>query len=362
MPLPAGAARRLGDPRMRIPGHINALQFSPTGTTLVSATSGELRGWDPRTGKVLFRLDFPSDGSVDSGRLTSRDTFLLMVRPNSGQSHELRQYAFGTGKLVSRSPGLKFDNSQRTAFAADGTLMAAVHNEALAVHDTATGKEKWRESLPAEAVTDCQFFPDGSAVAVAGKGEVRLFAAATGKPGLALKATVTGKAANVPPPGGGRGRDWVSDLAISADGKWLAASVGEDEDVVLCWDVKAGPVKHQFRPAGKPIGFSPDGSELATVSRRGRHVLGHGNRQASPPVRRPAGRRPPVAGREDAGRRDRRRGHAHRRRHRQAPAALGRPAGAADRPRVRRSQPPPGPAGRLGRVGRVGPEDRLRHA
>src|SRR3954454_18589860 len=55
MPVPAGAARRLGDPRMRILGHINALQFSPKGTTLVSATSGELRGWDPRTGKVLFR-------------------------------------------------------------------------------------------------------------------------------------------------------------------------------------------------------------------------------------------------------------------------------------------------------------------
>jgi WD40 repeat protein len=264
MPLPAGAARRLGDTRMRILGHINALQFSPTGTTLVSATSGELRGWDPRTGKVLFRLDFPAGVSVDSGRLTSRDTFLLMVRPNSGQSQELRQYAFGTGKLVSRSPGLKFDNSQRTAFAADGTLMVVVHNEALSVHDTATGKEKWRQPLPADAVPDCQFFPDGSTVAVAGKGEVRLFATASGKPGVAMKATITGNAANIPPPGG-RGADWVSDLAISGDGRSLAASVGEDEDVVLCWDTKAGTVKHQFRPAAKPIGFSPDGSELATV-------------------------------------------------------------------------------------------------
>ena len=58
--LPAGAARRLGTTAMRISGNVNALQFSPKGTTLVSATSGELRGWDPRTGKVLFRLPFPS--------------------------------------------------------------------------------------------------------------------------------------------------------------------------------------------------------------------------------------------------------------------------------------------------------------
>jgi len=86
MAVPTGAVRRLGDQRMRIVGTVRALQFSPRGTTLVSATSGELRGWDPRTGKVLFRLNFPEDASVESGRLTSRDTFLLLVRPHSGNS------------------------------------------------------------------------------------------------------------------------------------------------------------------------------------------------------------------------------------------------------------------------------------
>jgi WD40 repeat protein len=57
----------------------------------------------------------------------------------------------------------------------------------------------------------------------------------------------------------------VSDLAASRDGRWLAASVGEDEDTVLCWDVKSAQVKHRLEPAGKPLGFKPDGSELATV-------------------------------------------------------------------------------------------------
>ena len=60
---------------------------------------------------------------------------------------------------------------------------------------------------------------------------------------------------------GNRERDTVSDLVIANDGKWLAASVGEDEDVVLCWGVKAGNVKHRLKPAGKPVGFTPDGSE-----------------------------------------------------------------------------------------------------
>jgi WD40 repeat protein len=263
--LPAGALRRLGDPRMRILSSIKALQFSPKGTTLVSATAGELRGWDPRTGKVLFRLNFPGDASIDSGRLTSRDTFGLLVRPHAGNSQEFRQYAFGTGKLVSRSPELKFQNTQRTAYAPDGTLMVAVENGALAVHDTATGAEKWRETLSAEQVTDAYFFPDGSMVAVALKGEAKLFAGTTGKPAGTFKALPQTIDPRLTDPVGIRNGDHVSDLTASADGRWLAASVGADEDTVLCWDVKTAEVKHRLEPAGKPLGFKPDGSELATV-------------------------------------------------------------------------------------------------
>lgn len=264
VPLPTGVLRRLGTPAMRIPGNVNALQFSPKGTTLVSATSGELRGWDPRTGKVLFRLPFPDEASVDAGRLTSRDTFVLLVRPHqSGGSFEFRQYAFVTGKLLSRSPAVKIEHSQRSAFAVDGSLAAIVHNAALCVHDTATGAEKWRESLPAEAVADAVFFHDGATIALAGKGEVKLFATATGKPTGTLKAAAaTGNAAD-----GKRARDDVTDLAVSADSKWLAASVGEDEDTVLLWDVKGAKVRDPLKPARKPLGFNADGSELATVNR-----------------------------------------------------------------------------------------------
>jgi WD40 repeat protein len=264
--LPAGAVRRLGDQRMRILSNINALQFSPKGTTLVSATSGELRGWDPRTGRVLFRFYFPADSSVDSGRLTSRDTFVLMVRLDAGGGQELRQYAFGTGKLVSRSPSTKFENHQHTAYSVDGGRLAVVHNEALCLHDTITGTEKWREPLPAQSVGDCQFFPDGGTIALASKGEVKLFAAATGKLIDTLSAAIKPKEEKVLPPGG-REHDAISDLKVSADGKWLAASVGEDEEVVVFWDVKASTVKHRLKLAGKPIGFAANGFELATVYR-----------------------------------------------------------------------------------------------
>jgi WD40 repeat protein len=260
LPLPPGAVRRLGDPRMRIPGHVNALQFSPRGTTLVSASSSELRGWDPKTGKVLFRLAYPSEGSVDSGRLTSRDTFALLVRPNSGAQYEFRHYEFGTGKLLAKSPGVRIEQTQHTAYSVDGTRMAVVHNESLCLHDTATGAEKWRAPIPAEAVGGCQILMDGSAVALALRGEVQLFATATGKPTMTLK---VGTRADKPKQAGAR--DVLSDLICSTDGKWLAVSVGDDAEEVCYWEVSSGTVKHRLKPAGKPIGFTPDGTELIST-------------------------------------------------------------------------------------------------
>jgi WD40 repeat protein len=262
--LPAGAARRLGDTRMRIPGHINGFRISPKGTTLITATSGELRGWDPKTGKVLFRLGFPNEAWVDSGRLTTDDCLALLVRPNSGSSYESRRYEFGTGKLLTRSPSLTLDSTQHTAFSADGKLLAAVHNEALCLRDAATGAEKWREGLPAQSVGDCQFFHDGATIAVAMRDEVKLFATATGKLTKALRVGHVEEPKKAGANPNGKQKDFVSDLCTSADGKWLAASVGDDADLVFCWDVTTGTLKHRLKPAGKPVGFTRDGSELAT--------------------------------------------------------------------------------------------------
>ncbi|HEX3151385.1 MAG TPA: WD40 repeat domain-containing protein [Gemmataceae bacterium] len=259
LPLPPGASRRLGDPRMRILGHINALQFSPKGTTLVSATSGELRGWDPRTGKVLFRYSYPAESNVDSGRLTSRDTFALLVRPNSSGGYEFRHYEFATGKLLKKSPSVRLEHTQTTAYSVDGTRMAVVQKEALCLHDTATGEEKWRAPLPAEAAGGCQFFEDGSAVAIALRGEILVFATATGKLATTLKTVPsTEKAMQAV------GRDVLSNLACSPEGKWISVSVGDDAEEICCWEVASATIKYRLKAAGKSIGFSPDGAELLT--------------------------------------------------------------------------------------------------
>jgi WD40 repeat protein len=263
LPIPSGATGRLGDPRLRVQGYLNALQYSPRGTALVAASGDELRAWNPRTGKVLFRLDYPEGASVDAGRLTSRDTFALLVRPHSGNKLEFRHYAFGTGKHIAHTPPLDLDHAQQTAFSTDGTLAAIVRQQGFCLFDTVTGKEKWREVLPPEAVGGCRFFPDASSVALAAKGAVKVFDTATGKLTAELKVgPLAADAAQRPP--GARGRDWVDDVAVSVDGRWLAAGVGEDGDEVHVWEVKTRTVRHRLKPAAKPLGFTPDGSQLAT--------------------------------------------------------------------------------------------------
>ena len=137
--------------------------------------------------------------------------------------------------------------------------MAIVRTDRLDLYD-AKGVEKWHETLPPNAIGGCRFFPDGSTLAVSVKGEVKLYSAATGKVGNTLKVADVGSELVGPD----RGPDWVAESVISADGKWLAAAVGEDGEVVYCWDVKSGKVRYKLK-AAKPIGFTPDGTELFTL-------------------------------------------------------------------------------------------------
>src|SRR5262245_50344906 len=158
MQLPAGAVGRLGSSRMRVPGRVNALQFSPRGNPLVAASGSELRAWDPRTGKVLFCLGYPQRASVSAGRLTSVDSFALLVQPESGGKFEIRHYSFGNGKSLNESPPLDLGQTQHTAFSLDGSLMAVIRQEALYLYD-ARGAVKWHEALPPAAAGGICFFP-----------------------------------------------------------------------------------------------------------------------------------------------------------------------------------------------------------
>jgi len=262
--LTTGVTRRLGTTRMRLPGYVNRLAFSPKGTTLVAASGNELRGWDPKTGKVLFRVAYPADSNVDSGRLTSKDTFTLLVRSNSGGQIRVCHYEFGSGKLIAATPPITMGQAQSTAYSIDGSLMAVAQQDGLALFDCETGTQKWKEAIRSESTSGCWFMDDLSTIVLAHKGSLTLHDVASGKVTGTLKY-------EVPPPKEKNGKpadetdsDWVRNPLASPDGKWIAASVGDLAKTVCCWDVKAAKLRHTFKPAAKVIGFHKAGTELLT--------------------------------------------------------------------------------------------------
>ena len=162
------------------------------------------------------------------------------------------------------TPSFELSQTDRTAFSADGGLMAVVRHEGLSLYDATTGKEKWRHDIPAESVSSCVISDDGAAIALATKNDITLYAPANGKRTTILKSPGPSKKSKGGAPVA-RGRDYFRDVVISLDGRWLAAAAGDDEDIVYCWEIKSGKLKLTLKPAARPIGFTPDGAELLTV-------------------------------------------------------------------------------------------------
>ncbi len=261
--LPSGATGRLGTTRMRLPGYLNRLAFSAKGTTLVAASGEELRAWDPKTGKVLFRVSYPAERNVDSGRLTSRDTFALLARPSSGGHTTICHYEFLSGKLLSATPPIVFGQAQSTAFSIDGSMMVAVLLEGLTLFESEGGKQKWQESVRSESTGGCCFTDDSTTIVLANRGSLTFHAVATGKVVATLKYEVPAPDAKKEKPDVAD-TDWVRNPLSSPDGKWIAVSVGDEAKTVCCWDVKATKLRHTFKPAAKVIGFDKAGTELLT--------------------------------------------------------------------------------------------------
>lgn len=200
---------------------------------------------------------------------------------------KLRHWDMKTGKLLNEHPVARVAEQAsrvRAAFSADAGKVACASNSGPGIHvyDTATGQEIQPLDGHARGTYALGFTPDGKTLVSSGSDRViRLWDLTSGK-----EVRQFGK---VPP----EGHKFVFALAISPDGKRLAAVRG-GKDPIVVWDVATGAQQYDVEPQDQVVSlaFTIDGKALiygcrdtaavhlceAATGKAGRHFkLAHGH-------------------------------------------------------------------------------------
>lgn len=214
-PLPPGAVARLGTMRFRHGDPVSSMILGADGKSIVSAAGKIVYVWDLATGKERMRLD--------------------------GHENEVTSVACSPdGKLI-----------------AAGCRGGTIHLwDATAGRETRrfmAHKERDRTYLGSAAAWVCRFTPNGrQLVSTGGDLAIRLWDVASG-----TQVREFG------------GRIGLTQMALSPDGKTLAAFIGEDKaGEIKLWEVATGRELKRFaQPKGRAtsIAFAPDGKTLAAA-------------------------------------------------------------------------------------------------
>ncbi len=241
VPLPAEAVARVGSTRLRHAGRVSAVAYAPNGTSIVSLDEdGHLCFWDATTGQNQRRFR-PTKTAYD-GRL---------VVPPPGRSVVLfdgfscRSIDVATGKELH---SFQLDSQRGFAlypsFDPAGTLLAIHENNFLKLVEVDSGKERFETPLEG-LITDAAISADGKTVA-----------AAVGDRGIVLLEATTGKVLRRL-----EGPNLIAgNLAFAPDGKFLLSG-----SMPVLWDLTAGKVVGQIKDYlnGRCAVFSPDGQRVA---------------------------------------------------------------------------------------------------
>jgi WD40 repeat protein len=295
-PLPPGAIARMGTVCLRHGSQVYTIAYSPDGKLLASGSAhGELRLWDPATGKLVQRLVDPF-GSVFRVIAFSPDGERLA----SDKGGTLGLWQVSTGKKLLDLEPVSTGRPSSLAFSPDGKVRGCE----VMLWDIATGKEVCQ--CKGRLQGDMAFSPDGRTVAAGGvDGVVYLFDAATGKElpvsragwnrgtpnavgftpddkglilrsinggGIHLCETATGKVIREY----STDKEWPQAAALSPDGKTLAA--GTSSGTILLYETSTGQILHRLkgqerqRDDGRDrvLAFAPDGR---TVAAAGENVI-----------------------------------------------------------------------------------------
>jgi WD40 repeat protein len=241
------------------PDGVGKLAFSPDGTVLATAPDHfaredrDVRLWDVATGAELLRLT-GNRQSVEGIAFSADGKRLSLVAEGAGGEAGVCVWDIATGEMLRRWPF----TGKFSALAPGGRTLATRPGDGeFHVIDVASGRRLWaREVRDAEFA----FSPDGRTLAAAGRdASVRLYDSATGRELRRLDGV--GAAGQVP-------------VGFSPDGTVLAtrSGLGESIKVIRFWDVATGRQLHPsdgHQNAVTRVAYSPDGTRVATGSSDG---------------------------------------------------------------------------------------------
>lgn len=304
-PLPKGAIARLGTMRFRHDHPYLYLlpAFSPDGKMLATGGNGEIRLWDPITGKLLREIRdgygysqpfVAPDGRWLAAHLAEREvrTVLRLWNPQTGRrlldiptggqaqacspdgkllvatagDGSVSLWDTTTGKRTADLRGGHKGQANHVAFTADGKgLVTFCWEDHRVCHWNLTGGrlEKTVELMIPRRVHKLRLSPDGQSLAVSPRDQkpVFLLDTTTGKERVQLQGALAR---------GGFGLDFSPDGKILATSPVDPAKWGDRTEVAL-WDAGTGKL---LRPISMPARialhfcFAPDGRTLAIAGQQ----------------------------------------------------------------------------------------------
>jgi WD40 repeat protein len=247
-----GTSKQGPEPTLRVvlkdhTGGVPSLAVTPDGKTLVSASYKTVKIWDLATGKERATLKGHTDW-VWSVAIT-RDGKTIASGSND---KTVKLWNITTGKETMTYKG-RFQ-LRSVGFTPDGkTLAAGTNNLNTTLWDVASGKERTTLRGRSIGVSSPVFAPDGKMlVLVRDPDRIILWDMATDQERDFV---------NV-------GEGFIS-MAITRDGKTVAAGAGSERGTVKLWDIATGKERanlpgHTARVWS--VAFSPDGKMLASAS------------------------------------------------------------------------------------------------